>query len=216
MFIRASEALKRKQLFLICRYTVILATGSLVIAEIAKEASFLPGALLVAIAIASNLVLGRVEPFGFFDPWLQAPVIVSDTALISMSLLLSRASQELFLFFFFILIMAAKLESLVTLGICAATIGFASFLMGTDQAGFASPTLMRVPFTFATALFFGYVVLPERNGQMYTFRAPIALTGQRPARKNAPSIALRVSKHPRPTASPLNAVEQTAPAGRPD
>ena len=200
MFIRASEALKRKQLFLMCRYTVILATGSLVIAEIAKEASFLPGALLVAIAIASNLVLGRVEPFGFFDPWLQAPVIVSDTALISMSLLLSRAGQELFLFFFFILIMAAKLESLVTLGICAAAIGFTSFLLGTDQAGWASPTLMRVPFTFATALFFGYVVLPERSGQMYTFHLPGSQAGQRPARKNASSTALRISKHPRSAA----------------
>lgn len=194
MFVRASEALKRKQLFLICRYTLILATGGLVIAEIAKEASFLPGALLVAIAIASNLVLSRVEPFGFFDPWLQAPVIVSDTALISMSLLLSRASQELFLFFFFVLIMAAKLESLVTLGICAAVIGLASFLLGTDQAGWASPTLMRVPFTFATGLFFGYVVLPERSGQMYTFHSPAALAGQRPARKHASSITTRTGK----------------------
>lgn len=194
MVIRASEALRRKQLFLICRYTLILATGSLIIAEIAKEASFLPGALLVGIAIASNLVLGRVEPFAFFDPWLQAPVIVSDTALISMSLLLSRASQELFLFFFFVLIMAAKLESLVTLGICAAAIGFASFLLGTDQAGWASPTLMRVPFTFATGLFFGYVVLPERSGQMYTFHSPAAPADQRPVRKNPSSRTARTGK----------------------
>jgi hypothetical protein len=104
------------------------------------------------------------DPFRFFDPWFQAPVIVSDTAMISMSLLLARAGQESFLFFFFVLIMAAKVESMVTLGICAVLIGCASFLLGNEQAGWASPTLMRVPFTFATALFFGYVVLPERSG----------------------------------------------------
>jgi hypothetical protein len=191
MLIRAAEAEKRKHLFLVCRYTLILATSGLILSEIARDTSPVPVVLLVAVAIASNLALGQVEPFGFFDPWMQAPVIVSDTAMISMSLLLARASQESFLFFFFLLIMAAKLESLVTLGICAAAIGFASFLLGADQSGWASPTLMRVPFSFATGLFFGYVVLPERSGQMYPFYPPPPLPGQRAVRKHAPTRAVR-------------------------
>jgi hypothetical protein len=33
-------------------------------------------------------------------------------------------------------------------------------------AGWAAPTLMRVPFLFAAGVFFGYVVLPERTGEM--------------------------------------------------
>lgn len=191
MLIRASEAEKRKQLFLICRYTLILATSALIMSEIAKDASPLPVVLLVSLAIASNLALGRVEPFGFFDPWMQAPVIVSDTAMISISLLLSRASQESFLFFFFLLIMAAKLESLVTLGICAAAIGFASFLLGAEHSGWASPTLMRVPFSFATGLFFGYVVLPERSGQMYPFYPSSPPRGQRDTQKRGAARGTR-------------------------
>ncbi len=193
MLIRAADAEKRKQLFLICRYTLILATSALILSEVAKDTSPLPVVLLVSLAIASNLALSQVEPFGFFDPWMQAPVIVSDTAMISIALLLARASQESFLFFFFVLIMAAKLESLVTLGICAAAIGFASFLLGAEHTGWASPTLMRVPFSFATALFFGYVVLPERSGQMYPFFPPPQVAGQRPVRKAALAKVVRGS-----------------------
>src|SRR3972149_11435270 len=122
MIIRSEEASRRKQLFLLCRYTLILATGCLVVSETSSESSLLPAALLILTAIASNLVLGQVDPFGFFDPWFQAPVIVSDTAMVSISLLLARAGQGSFLFFFFLLIMAAKVENMVTLAICAVLI----------------------------------------------------------------------------------------------
>ncbi len=180
MFIRSDEAYQRKQMFLICRYILIFATGALAYSEVGKEASPMPIALLVILASISNLVLGTAEPFSFFDPRMQAPVIVSDTAMVSVALLLTRASQESFLFFFFVLIMAAKLENLVTLGICAVAIGFASFIMTVGQAGWEGPALMRVPFTFASALFFGYVVLPERSGQML----PFTFSGAAPGAKH--------------------------------
>jgi hypothetical protein len=140
--------------------------------EVAKDSSPLPIAVLIATALASNVVLGQASPFIFFDAWTQAPVLVSDTALISIALLLTRASQESFLFFFFILIMAAKVENLATLGICAALVGLASFLLADPAGGWASPSLMRIPFLFAAAIFFGYVVLPERTGQMNGFSSP--------------------------------------------
>lgn len=132
-------------------------------------ASPLPVIALVLTALASNVALGQSPPFSFFDAWLQAPVLVSDTAMISLALLLTRASQEFFLFFFFVLIMAAKLENLGLLGIGAALIGFASFLMA-DDSSWTSPTLMRIPFLFAAGVFFGYVVLPERTGAMNGFK----------------------------------------------
>ena len=145
---------------------MILATGALAFFETAAEASPLPVIALVATALASNVVLGQASPFNFFDALMQAPILVSDTAMISIALLLSRASQEFFFFFFFVLIMAAKLENLVTLGIGAALIGVASVLMADASAGWAAPVLMRIPFLFAAGLFFGYVVLPERTGKM--------------------------------------------------
>jgi len=166
---KESEALGRKQTFLVVRYVLILATGALALVERTAGASPLPVMVLVLTAVGSNIALGQSPPFSFFDAWMQAPVLVSDTAMISLALLLTRASQESFFFFFFVLIMAAKLENLGVLGIGAALIGFASFLSADASSGWASPTLMRIPFLFATGVFFGYVVLPERTGAMSGF-----------------------------------------------
>jgi hypothetical protein len=197
MVTRISEAMQRKQIFLLCRYVLILSTGAVAVSEVGRQAPYWPIALLIVLALSSNLVLGQVDPFGFFDPWMQAPLIVSDTSMISMALLFSRASQESFLFFFFVLIMAAKLENLVTLGIGAAIIGFASFLMGGEGAGWASPALMRVPFTFATGIFFGYVVLPERSGEMLPFYPQPARVARRPSQNIALSARTLGARGPR-------------------
>ncbi len=183
---REAEAVNRKQTFLIVRYVLILATGAVAFLEQAAAASPLPVAGVVLVALASNVALGQSSPFSFFDAWLQAPVLVSDTAMISIALLLTRASQEFFLFFFFVLIMAAKLENLAMLGVGAAAIGFASFLMADPNGGWASPALMRVPFLFATGVFFGYVVLPERTGEMTGF-------GHRPTSPRTKKLPLHPS-----------------------
>ncbi|HVN83873.1 MAG TPA: hypothetical protein VMW17_03415 [Candidatus Binatia bacterium] len=180
------EAIKRKQTFLLLRYLLILATGAVAYIEISADSSPLPVTFVIGIALISNLVLGQAPSFSFFDAWLQAPVLVADTALICACLLLSRASQEFFLFFFFVLIMAAKLENIAVLGIGAACIGLASFLITEDVAGWAAPTLMRVPFLFSTGVFFGYVVLPERTGQMVGFNGPRPMSYvKRPPQKRA-------------------------------
>jgi hypothetical protein len=68
--------------------------------------------------------------------------------------------------------MAAKVENMVMLGVCAALVGLASFLMADPTGGWAAPSLMRIPFLFAAAVFFGYVVLPERTGEMNGFSSP--------------------------------------------
>jgi len=186
--VRESDALGRKNSFLLCRYALIFATGALAFVEVAKDASPLPIAVLIVLALASNLVLSQAHPFSFFDAWTQAPVLVSDTAMISIALLLTRATQESFLFFFFVLIMAAKVENLATLGICAACVGFASFLLADPSGGWASPTLMRIPFMFAAAVFFGYVVLPERTGEMNGFNTPAAARRKDPPALKGPRL----------------------------
>ena len=163
---KESEAIARKRTFLLVRYVLILATGALAFAETAAQASPLPVAALVAVSLASNLLLGSASAFSFFDASVQAPILIADTSMVSVALLLSRAGQEFFLFFFFVLIMAAKVENLVLLAVCAALIGLASFLIASPAPDWATPSLMRIPFLFATGIFFGYVVLPERTGDM--------------------------------------------------
>ena len=46
---------------------------------------------------------------------------------------------------------------------------------------------MRIPFLLATALFYGYVVLPERTGQM----TPLTRGAQAPSRPAAAAIRAR-------------------------
>ena len=198
---RESEALARKQTFLLIRYAMILATGAVAFIETAAEASILPVVVLVAVAIASNIVLGQASPFSFFDASMQAPILVADTAMISLALLLSRASQEFFFFFFFVLLMAAKLENLVSLAIGAVLIGVASFFMLDTGTEWVAPALMRIPFLFATGVFFGYVVLPERTGQMHGFGSP-------PRRSKPPAGSS-------PRAVPLDDSHLAAEASRP-
>jgi hypothetical protein len=159
--IRASVAAARKRTFLACRYVLILATGALTFREIATGASLSLAVVWVGTALASNIVMSRVSPFAFFDAGFQAPLLVADTAMISMAFLLTRAGQEMYLFFFFLLIVVAKVENLIMVVICAALIGVSSIVFSSG-----APTLMRLPFMFAVGIFFGYVILPERTGEM--------------------------------------------------
>jgi hypothetical protein len=182
LMIREAEAIVRKQRFLLCRYGLILVTGAVGFLETA-QGSPAPIAALVGLAIVSNLFLGSVPPFNFFDAGMQAPILVTDTAMVSAVLLVSRASQEFFLFFFFVLIMAAKIENLVALVFGAGAIGVLSLLFTDLQNGWMSPLLMRIPFLFAAALFYGYVVLPERTGQMTPLTRSTVVKMPRPPTK---------------------------------
>lgn len=173
--IREADAIARKQRFLLCRYALIFVTGAVGFLE-TQDTSPMPIAVLVAVTLFSNLFLGTVPAFNFFDASMQAPILITDTAMISAVLLLSRASQEFYFFFFFVLIMAAKIENLTLLGAGAVLIGLLSLLFTDLEAGWLSPLLMRIPFMLAASLFYGYVVLPERTGQMspLTPRARVA------------------------------------------
>ena len=64
--IREAEAIVRKQRFLLCRYALIFVTGAVGFLE-TQDSSPAPIAILVGVAIASNLFLGTVPPFSFFD-----------------------------------------------------------------------------------------------------------------------------------------------------
>ena len=83
VMVREAEALARKQRFILCRYLLILVTGALGYLETMQDGSPMPITALMTLAIFSNLYLGTVSPFSFFDATMQAPVLVSDTAMVS-------------------------------------------------------------------------------------------------------------------------------------
>ncbi|MBI3782158.1 MAG: hypothetical protein HY270_02035 [Deltaproteobacteria bacterium] len=154
----------RKQVFIAIRYILILAASALVIVEGRGLASLLLITVLTLGALASNVVLSRLPARRFFDPSLQSVLLVGDAAMLSVMILFTHASGEFFLLFFVVLAMAAKIDNLAMLAMGGATVGLASiFLPGS---GDFLPALMRVPFFFAASLFFGYVVVPERAGDV--------------------------------------------------
>lgn len=147
---------ERRHTFLLVRYVLIIAVSSLTILNV-QTALSVSQIVLVVVALTSNALLGRVNPEHFFRWWVQGPVLLADTVWIALVLLSAGFGQQFFLFYFIELFLAAISESLALLAVGAALIGVASIALGSD-GGLSSATLIRVPFFFATAVFYGYVV----------------------------------------------------------
>ena len=147
---------ERRHMFLLVRYVLIIAVGSLTILNVRAALTFSQAALIVA-ALGSNALLSGVRRTGFFRWWVQGPILVADTVWIAVLLVSAGFGQQFFLFYFIELFLAAMSESLGLLAVGAALIGVASIALG-GLWDLSAGTLVRVPFFFATAVFYGYVV----------------------------------------------------------
>jgi signal transduction histidine kinase len=146
---------ERRRTFLLVRYVLIIAVGALAVVQ-DREPLPLSIALLIFGALASNLGLAGVTSQLFFRWWVQAPILLFDTVWVSIVLLNAHLSQEFFLFFF-VLFLAAMSENLGLLAVGAVLIGGANLVLAGPTA-LTAASLIRVPFFFATAIFYGYTV----------------------------------------------------------
>lgn len=146
----------RRQMFIMVRYMLIAGVSALAIVT-AHGALPSHQAMLVAWALASNVVLGRLPTSIFFRWWVQGPLVLMDTVWIAVVMLSAGFTQQYFLFYFIQLFLVAISESLGLLALGAILIGSASVALGGEGV-LTSATLVRVPFFFATAVFFGYVL----------------------------------------------------------
>ncbi len=154
--------------FLLLRYTLIVATAYLLLVE-GQFAVVSPGALLlVALALASNVAIAQLPPRMTESMRFASAVLVFDTVWITAALLLSGCfTAEFFYLYFFVLLLAAIGESLrlIALGACVVCAGY---LLGHSATGgwgplWSSPSLIRLPFLFSTAVFYGYLVERTRR-----------------------------------------------------
>jgi signal transduction histidine kinase len=158
-----AEPLSRLRAFLLLRYTLIAATAYLLLCE---DRFAVPGvgvSLVVALALASNVVAAML-PARIVDSTLFAGgVIVGDTVWITAALLWSgHFSADFFYLYFFVLLLAAIGESLglIAIGavaVCAAYV-YVLAVTGTGWSLWSSPSIIRVPFLFSAAAFYGYLV----------------------------------------------------------
>jgi signal transduction histidine kinase len=161
------ESSSKLRALLLLRYTLIIATAYLLLAE--RHFSGLPtsAALLIVLALASNVVLGQLPQRIWDASQFGLGVILFDTAWVTLALMASgRFAADFFMLYFFVLLLAAIGENLRLIAI-AATVVCAAYLFGhSATAGgwsWTSPSLVRLPFLFTTAIFYGYLVERTRH-----------------------------------------------------
>lgn len=155
--------LSQLRAFLLLRYTLIAATAYLLLVELGFVMPPLAAMLLIVLALLSNVAFAGLPERVIRSVAFNMSVIVYDTTWVTATLVLSgRFSAEFFYLYFFVLLLAAIGENLllIAVGACALC---GAYLYGHVATGgtwslWRSPSLIRIPFLFATAVFYGYLV----------------------------------------------------------
>jgi len=155
--------LSQTRAFVLLRYTLIAATAYLLLVE---NRFALPPAwamLLIAAALASNVAAALLPAAALRSVPFAAGVILVDTLWITAVLVSSgHFSADFFYLYFFVLLLAAVGERLSLVAIAAALLcGFYAWghlASGGTWSAWSSPSVIRLPFLFAAAVFYGHLV----------------------------------------------------------
>ena len=149
----------RKGLFLLLRYLFIIAASYLLIFQGPHPQLVPMHALMIAVALASNVALSMVRAQLVFAWYVEAPVLIADTLWVSWALhSTGTGGQELFLLYFFVLFLAALGESLLMVLLGSTLVSAANVYFTAGDSAWTSPYLLRIAFFYTVALFYGHVV----------------------------------------------------------
>jgi len=149
----------RKGLFLLLRYVFIAAAAYLLI--YADPSGSLPPeqALMIAVALASNVALSVVSEERVFAWYVEAPVLVADTLWVSWALhSTGTTGQEFFLLYFFVLFLAALGENLFIVLLGSTVLSGAQVYLAEGGWRWTPASSLRIVFFYAVALFYGHVL----------------------------------------------------------
>ena len=153
--------------FLLLRYTLIAATAYLLIVEEGFALPPLGAMILVLAALASNVVLGRWPLASTESARFGIGVVIVDTVWITAALVQSgRFSGDFFYLYFLILLLSAIGENLGLIAVGALAICGAYLYLLLNSGTWSiwnSPSLIRIPFLFTAAAFYGYLVDRTRH-----------------------------------------------------
>jgi len=149
--------------FLLLRYTLVAATAYLIIVE---DHFAFPSAtigLVIAAALASNVLVSLLPARVIGSKYFGAALVLGDTAWITGALLASGRFQADFVFlYFFVILLAAMGETLwlIVLGAVVVCIAYVYVLSATGGSWtiWSSPSIIRIPFLFTAAAFYGHMV----------------------------------------------------------
>lgn len=165
-----TERLPRNRAFVLLRFTLIIAVSYLLLAEADFSNLSVGLLLLIPAAFFSNLVVMRLPAHITSSTTFTGGMIAADTAWITAALVYSgRFSAEFFYVYFFMLLLTAIGENLLLIAIGAVVVctAYAYVLAKTDTvlSIWSSPSLIRIPFLFTAAAFYGYLVDRVRREQ---------------------------------------------------
>ena len=168
--------LDKKQAISILQWLIVIVTSYLLLFSkgAASEDPRVYG--LIVVFLASSLVIRRLPEAVFQHRYFDIALLVTDTALISASIYMNRdVPWDLFLFYFFILFLAAIGENMVRIVIGSVLISlvYVGLLLeqgkGLSQIG---PDLfIRIPFLFGASILYGYL---SENAKKEKIRAETA------------------------------------------
>ncbi len=164
--------------FVLLRYTLIAATAYLILVEGEFRVPPVGVVLGVATALLSNVIATFLPARMLASVAFDAAIVVADTLWISAALVTSgHFSAEFFYLYFFILLLAAIGESLALIAVGAVAV-CGAYLYVLSLSGGAwfwhSPSIIRLPFIFTAAAFYGYLVDRTRRGQRLVVAAQTA------------------------------------------
>jgi signal transduction histidine kinase len=168
--------ISKSQTVVMLRWVLIIASSYLLILDAATPRVYPGVALLIAVALTSNLVIARMP-----EPWLETRifdfgVVLFDAGWVTLGLAWApNVSEDLFLLYFLVIFIAAVGESLQMIVGSAVVISVVYGATLSLHAGgglrLTTTELMRVPFLFVVALFYGYFVTELRGRRSETAEA---------------------------------------------
>lgn len=162
-----ADCLDRIRVILLCRWVLIIATSYLVIFNQPRPYDPTPVGLFIIAYFASNVLLSELLPRLRSSERLDVVLVLFDTAMVSIGVALSKAaSTDFYVLYFGVIFLSALTEQLgLVLGavllITAAHMYTESRFL--DGAALWTPaSMLRIPFLFVVAMFFGHLVREAR------------------------------------------------------
>jgi len=151
------------RLFILLRFTLIIATSCLLLVEV-HPTSIPPLLLLVmALVLVSNIAFLAMPPERLRSPIVVGAAILGDTAWITGALIATgRFNVDFFYLYFFVLFLSGvgeniRLIVLSVIVVCLAYVVWIARTAGVDQV-LTSRALIRIPFLFSVAISYGYLM----------------------------------------------------------
>ena len=145
--------------FILLRYVLIAAAAYLFLFE-GETSSPAVIAMIIATALLSNVLLSHVPEDALTRPLVVGAVICVDIAWIAFGLLyIGKLGSDIFFLYFFVLFLAAMGQNLMLIVGAGALIGLmdVALFVSPGQSSWTSVSLIRIPFIFTAALFYGYL-----------------------------------------------------------